>query len=425
MLIQFKVGNFLSFRDMVTLSMVASPIKEHRDTNVFEADKIKLLKSAVIYGANASGKSNLFRAMRFARKFIFISSKETQATEEIKVANFKLSTETENKPSFFEFVFLQEGIRYRYGFEINRAEVLREWLFYNPKTKEAKLFERESNNIKVGLNFQEGKEFIDKTRKNALFLSVVAQFNGAISTKILGWFKNFRIISGLDDGRYLNYTLTKLEDQNFKNEIIEFLKIADVGIEDFDVEQAEISLGDLPKALVEKLLKDESRPPDKIVETKLKTVHKKFDKAESVSSLEKFNLGSEESEGTKKLFAISGPIIDTLKNGRILAIDEFDSRLHPLLSQFLIRLFNSKIKNPLNAQLIFASHDTSFFNKNFFRRDQVWFAAKDKYGATDLYSLVEYKKETGKVRKDASFSKDYFLGKYGAVPDTGEIKSLF
>ncbi|MCX6706139.1 MAG: AAA family ATPase, partial [Candidatus Woesebacteria bacterium] len=146
MLIQFSVSNFLSFKDQVTFSMVASTIKEHYDTNVFEASKkLKLLKSAVIYGANASGKSNLFRAMQFARKFILISSKETQATEEIRVTNFKLSTETESKPSFFEFVFLLEGVQYRYGFEVDRIEVQREWLFYTPKTIEAKLFDREKN----------------------------------------------------------------------------------------------------------------------------------------------------------------------------------------------------------------------------------------------------------------------------------------
>ncbi len=171
MLIQFRVGNFLSFKDVITFSMVASSIKEYKDTNVFEANKkIKLLKSAVIYGANASGKSNLFRAMQFARRFIFISSKETQATEKIRVTNFKLSTDTESKPSYFEFVFLLEGIKYRYGFEVDQTEVHREWLFYTPKTIEAKLFQRERNNINIGLNYQEGKEFVDKTRKNAVFL---------------------------------------------------------------------------------------------------------------------------------------------------------------------------------------------------------------------------------------------------------------
>lgn len=425
MLIQFSVGNFLSFKDQVTFSMVASTIKEHFDTNVFEANKkLKLLKSAVIYGANASGKSNLFRAMQFARNFILISSKDTQATEEIRVTNFKLSTETENEPSFFEFIFLLEGMQYRYGFEVDRAEVHREWLFYTPKTIEAKLFQREKNNISTGQSFQEGKEFVDKTRKNALFLSVVAQFNGQISTKILGWFKNFSIISGLNDTRYLDYTIRKLENQNFKNDIIEFLKIADAGIEDFDVEETPLNLGELPKELSERLLKGDIRNPDKIIKTELKTLHKKFNKDGGVSSLVKFELGKDESEGTKKLFAISGPIIDTLRNGKILAIDEFDSRLHPLLTQFLIRLFNSNIKNPSYAQLIFASHDASFLNKNFFRRDQIWFTEKNALGATDLYSLVEYKKETGKIRKDASFSKDYFLGKYGAVPNVKEIKSL-
>lgn len=423
MLIQFSVGNFLSFKDNVTFSMVASSIKEHRDTNVFEiGKKMKLLKSAVIYGANASGKSNLFRAMEFARNFIFVSSKETQVTEEIRVANFKLSMDTEGKPSFFEFIFSINGTKYRYGFEVDQEEVKREWLFYIPKTIEAKLFYREKNEIKIGSNFHEGKDFTDKTRKNALFLSVVAQFNGSISTSVLGWLKNLNIISGLDEIQYVDYTLKKFEDPNYRKEIIEFLKTADLGIDDFSVDEEELNLKTLPKEF-ERFLKFESLQ-DKIIKRKLQTIHRKFDGDGKVISSVKFELGSEESAGTKKLFAISGPVIDTLKNGKVLVIDELDSKMHPLLTQFLIRLFNSNIKNPRNAQLIFASHDASFLNKTFFRRDQIWFTEKNKFGATDLYSLVEYKREKGKIRKDASFSKDYLLGKYGATPNIGEIESL-
>ncbi|MDD2702552.1 MAG: ATP-binding protein [Candidatus Omnitrophica bacterium] len=427
MLIQFSVGNYLSFKDPITFSMVASPRGELEDTNVFKAtDKLQLLKSAVIYGANASGKSNLFKAIRFARKFIFTSSKESQATEAIKITNFRLSTETENKPSFFEFIFIHENIKYRYGFEVDRTEVHREWLFYTPTIREALLFAREKDSFQIGTSFKEGKPFTGKTRKNALFLSVVAQWNGPTAEKILKWFKSFNVISGLDDRRYLNYTLRKIEeDQNFKKEVLEFLRIADIGIEDFDVEQREIHLQELPKQLVERMLKDEMPLPDKVVNIELKTIHNKFDKEGKISSQEKFELGSEESEGTKKLFAISGPILDTLKDGKILAMDELDSRLHPLLSNFLIKLFNSNIKNSSNAQLIFASHDASFLKKEVFRRDQVWFAEKDQYGATNLYSLVEYKKEAGKVRKDASFSKDYLLGKYGAIPNIKESNLIF
>ena len=196
MLMQITIGNFLSFKDPITFSMVASRIKEHEDSSTFLLnEKLRLLKSAVIYGANASGKSNFFKAMAFFKNFILTSSKETPATDEIKVTNFKLSTETENKPSLFEIVFLHEGIRYRYGFQVDKKEVQKEWFYYAPKRQEAKLFLREGSNIEIGSYYKEGKGLVEKTRNNALFLSVVAQFNGQISLKIIDWFTKFNIIS--------------------------------------------------------------------------------------------------------------------------------------------------------------------------------------------------------------------------------------
>lgn len=427
MLLQFKVGNYLSFKDVVVFSMVASSSKKEHEENVFEVNnKLRLLKSAVIYGANASGKSNLLKAMKFARLFIISSSKETQIEQPIDVVNFKLSTETENKPSFFEFVFIVEGMVYRYGFEADKKEITHEWLYYIPKNREVRLFDREkaiSDDIEntsygfiIGSDFKEGKELTEKTRPNALFLSVVAQFNGAISTKILNWFWALRIILGLNDRFQTNFTSMKLEegeDESFKNKLLNFLKCADVGIENLSIDRKELDMKPSEPILAK------GQFFWKATSSKIKTTHKKFDKEGNFISQENFDFDVE-SEGTKKLFAISGPIFDALERRRILIIDEFDSRLHPLLTQFVIKLFNSNVNNPNNAQLIFASHDTSYLNKEFFRRDQVWFTEKDKYGATDLYSLAEYKK----VRKDASFSKDYFLGKYGAIPNIKEIRNL-
>ncbi|HBP66545.1 MAG TPA: abortive infection protein, partial [Desulfosporosinus sp.] len=200
MLIQFKVGNFLSFRDIVTFSMVASPIKEHLTTHVFKANKyFNLLKIGTIYGANASGKSNLFKATSFMSSFVENSSKDSQAEEEIDVENFRLSTETESKPSIFEMTFIQDSIRYRYGFEVNNFKVESEWLFQAVKQAETKLFQRNGKEYEIGDNFLEGKDLESKTRNNALFLSVVAQFNGKIAISILKWFKNMRVISGLKD----------------------------------------------------------------------------------------------------------------------------------------------------------------------------------------------------------------------------------
>jgi AAA15 family ATPase/GTPase len=424
MLIEFTVGNYLSFKDPMTFSMVAAPIKEHQDNNTFPvSDNLKLLKSSVIYGANASGKSNFIKAISFMKRFIINSSKETQANELIAVKNFKLSSETEDQPSHFEIIFIYEEVRYRYGFEVDTTKVHREWLFHAPKGKEALLFTREFNKIELGTHFSdEGKGLESKTRDNALFLSVVAQFNGQIAIKILKWFRRFNIISGLNDDSYLDYTVNKLNNTAEKGQILEFLKIADLGITDITAEKSKVTFDNLPKNIPEEI-KQLFLSNDDSFSINVSTLHKKYDKNKQFSVVENFDLETNESEGTKKIFCLSGPLINTLKNGNILVIDELDSRLHPLITRFIVKMFNSK---ETNAQLIFATHDTNLLNKNIFRRDQIWFVEKDIYGATDLYSLVEYKtEESAKVRNDASFEKDYILGKYGAIPFIGDYSALF
>lgn len=415
MLIQFRVGNFLSFKDIVTFNMIASTKNELEDFNVFPVDnKLRLLKSAVVYGANASGKSNLFKAMKFFRSFVLYSSKESQATEKIKVSNFKLSSQTELEPFFFEIILIQDGTRYRYGFQVDKNIVQQEWLFYVPKGKETKLFTREGKNYKIGTHFKEGNGLTEKTRENALFLSVVAQFNGSIATTILKWFKKFRVISALGSIPYGYITIEGLKDPNFKEGVLNFLKAADLGIEGLDIEESKIDIGSLPEHMRSRM-----KPGDSIIDFKISTAHKKYDKNNKFLSLEKFDLENEESDGTKKFFGLAGPILDSLNNGYILAIDELDSKLHPLLVQFIIKLFNSSDANFKNSQLIFASHGTTLLHRDFLRRDQVWFTEKDKYGATNLYPLSDYK-----VRKDASFEKDYILGKYGATPYIGDFRPL-
>lgn len=413
MLIQFSVGNFKSFKNIVTFSLLATSRKEHEENTFVAKDKLRLLKNAVIYGANASGKTNLIQAMRFMRFFVLFSTKDV--TDKIKVTRFKLSTETENQPSTFEIIFLHEGIRYRYGFQADREKIHREWLFYVPKRKETRLFLREGNDFTIGTHFKEGKGLKDKTRQNALFLSVVAQFNGPLSTKVFQWFRKFKVLTALTDTSYLDFTLKKLQDPEFKNEIMKFTKFADLGIEDVGLEETKMKIEDLPEEIKSKLKSD-----DELIDVSVNAFHKKYDTENKAVGLEKFDFALEESAGTKKFFAISAPILDTLKKGNVLVIDELDSKLHPILIKFLIELYNSRENNPNNAQLVFVSHNTNLFNRTIFRRDQIWLTEKNSYGATDLYSLVEYK-----VRNDASFEKDYMAGKYGAIPLIREANSLF
>ena len=447
MLVEFSVKNFLSFNESMTFSMVGSkPVKELEEdkdiSNIFydPSEKNKILRSAVIYGANGSGKSNLFNAMGFVRRFIQISANDSQATDEIKVLSFLLNESNNEIPSSFEIILYIENIMYRYGFEADKEKIHSEWLFRllnEPSAKETQLFIREFQTISPNSrSFKEGKGIEDKTRPNALFLSVAAQFNGEISKSLLNWFKNdFNIISGLENTT-TSYTVSKYrKDEIFRNNLIEFFKLTDIGIQDIIVEEQDLNtqdeesndLADTPTQFKDALTNlINVGKKIKNVEAKkisISTLHKKFgnDKSFLGNTALDFSL---ESKGTQKLFSLLGPWLDTLENGKILIVDELDSRLHPLLTMELVKLFHSKL-NKKNAQLVFASHDTNLLRKDIFRRDQIWFAEKDEFGATDLYSLVEYKiNQATAVRNDASFEKDYLLGKYGGIPFFGDIQNF-
>jgi len=423
MLINFTCGNFLSLKDEKTLSLLAaSTVKEFVKDNIFEVDRYKLLKSAVIYGANAGGKSNLLKAMAKMKWLVINSSKNMQKGEPLHITNFKLSTSTLNNPGKFEITMLVGDTKYRYGFEADNKEIKSEWLYSGKKIKEDPLFIREGQGIQVFNRFKEGKGLEERTRENALFLSVCAQFNGEVSEKLLAWFTNFNIISGIEDQNFQHFSedmfLQNSEDKSF---IMDLIKKADLGIRDINIKRQKITKETLPSAMPEEFRKMLIDREGSIIST----IHNVYDEQKNNVSNITFDFESQESEGSKKYFRLSGPIIDTLKGGKILVIDELDARLHPILTIEIVRLFNSKRSNPNNAQLIFATHDTNLLNAKIFRRDQIWFAEKDNEEATDIYSLVEYKLPRGKVRNDASFEKDYIQGRYGAVPFPGDFQSIW
>jgi AAA15 family ATPase/GTPase len=430
MLIQFSVGNFRSFKERATLSMVAANTNA-RDPLVNQNNTIKvnehltLLTSTAIYGANASGKSNLVQAFAFMRQLVLLSAKESQAGEPIVVEPFRLSTETEKEPSFFEVVFLVNGIQYRYGFEVDRKQVISEWLFSVPSTKEAKLFVREADIIKPSPKyFKEGEDLEKKTRSNALFLSVVAQFNGEISNSILKWFRRVGVVSGLDDMSYRGYTIKQVMEGQYKNEIVQLVKNLDIDIDDIkgiklNMEQVKFS-PNMPEELRALFLKSAKDNGFFTIQTK----HTKLDpQGQQVGSVI-FDMDVNESHGTQKAFYLGGPIIDVLSQGKVLFIDEMEARLHPHVTRALIQLFNSIETNPSRAQLIFTTHDTNQLSNKIFRRDQIWFVEKDNLHASHLYSLAEIKIDDNKVRNDASFEDDYLKGRYGAIPFLGGIKKI-
>ena len=422
MLIEFSVGNYLSIKDRQTLRLDASSISEHRD-QLIDAGRYKLLRSAVIYGANASGKSNVLKAMA-AMRHIVITSAERSSAAEIEVEPFLLNTETENKPSFFEVLFSLNNILYRYGFEVDRKTVRTEWLFETKRKQEKPLLLRENDLIEVSKEFKEGKGLEDKTRDNSLFLAVCDQFNGLVARTILGWFSFWRILSGELHTTHRKTTFRLLEKEEKKGELMEFFKELDLGFQNMKFEEVPYSI------TIEKTFNNLSERGQRILEelnviTNVNPIHKKYNSRHEIIGNVEFDFNKNESSGTNKILDLSGPIFFILMNGGIIIIDELDAKLHPLITQAIIKLFNQPELNPNNAQLIFATHDTNLLSGKLFRRDQIYFTEKDQYGATSLYSLVEYQEEDGtKVRKDRSFEEDYIRGRYGAIPFIGDLSKI-
>jgi hypothetical protein len=423
MLIEFSVGNYRSFKEKVTFSMVAANLvakdKKLDENNVFKVNEdLKLLKSAAIYGANASGKSNLAKALAFMADFMINSSRETQSVDEIAVEPFILSSETKDKPSFFELVFLIDSQQYRYGFEADYENIVSEWLFYVPKVRETNLFERQLNTIKMSKTYK-GKGIEQRTRNNALFLSVSAQFNVEIAVTILEWISDQLILISTESNQedWL-YTFSFLVRDENTHEIIQLIKELDLSIEDINVKSMDITINSLPDTAPDEV-KDLVKKTGKISGKTVEFIHRKFDQNGDFQGFKSFDLEEYESEGTRKIFALAGYLVAALKEGSSLVIDEFDARLHPLISQAIVKLFNSNETNPNNAQLIFMTHDTNLLSNKLFRRDQIWFTEKNNYGATDLYSLAEYN-----IRNDASFESDYIKGRYGAIPYLGNLSNL-
>jgi AAA15 family ATPase/GTPase len=424
MFLQFSVNNFRSIKDTVTFSM-ATASKDNE--NSFQVRNYELLTSSVIYGANASGKSNILKAMAFMGRVVLNKTKVIQSTDTLPHDPFRLNTSTQDASSAFEIVFFIDTIKYRYGFEMDATTVYSEWLYADKKGKEAKLFYRDSEDEEYvnPKEFKEGFIFFDnakskiKVSTNQLFIWKCDREDDAIISKsILKWFSHFNLIDGLDHGGYAGYTMKKMEDVEFKNKIIKLVKTADIGIENIDMQTEDVPLDVLEKMPLPDKLKEEILKDGGLKSVAVNTYHKKFDENNDEIGTTIFELDNEESLGTQKFFKMSAPILNTLQEGKILLIDELDASLHPMLTKHLIKLFHDKTINTKNAQLIFATHDTNLLKPYIFRRDQIWMTEKDKYGATDIYSLAQFKN----VRKDEDFEKQYIQGKYGAIPYLGKFE---
>ena len=393
MLLEFSFANFLSFKDKVTFSMVATSLKDRKadstDTTFSAGGEVPVVlsRACAVFGANASGKSNLIKAMSFFKWFTMNSSKDVQAGEKIPVNSFALSTSSVAEPSLFEIVILIGEDTYRYGFEASAEKVHREWLYVKAgkkRSKELELFYRENNVYEIHSRFSIGKELTEKNmvRDNALLLSLAGQFNEPHSGAMMKWLADTTIITGKSENELWVMALKAMENPVTRKKMVDFSRYADLGIDD-------ITLSD----------------------SGVLTYHTQYDEDGKETAAVTFSMTDNESEGTVKYFSLAYPILDSLENGKRLIVDEFGAKLHTLLLERIISLFNTQSGNSRNAQLLVTLHDTNVLSSNLLRRDQIWFTQKNGRGESNLYPLSDYR-----VRSDASYEKDYLLGKYGATP---------
>jgi len=419
MLINFKIKNFRSIKNEVILDLQATSDKTMKSSSVVEYENTSLLKSVAIYGSNASGKSNIMKAFSIFEEMVQKSLLRANLTTPLPSEVFKLSPETKEKPSFFEMTFLMKKEIYSYGFEITKQMITKEWL--KQKRGKKTLFERDKQEIKTNKNyFKEGSEALKKqTSEKVLFLSVLSSNNTPLSKEIVQFIQKMNYISGTNRGSTMDYAFGQYKENSKRaKQMKELIVKADFGIVDIKASEKIISVKDIqnmPDKIKELFFKENS----KIAEQTLKFFHKSFNEEQEEIEHVELDFFSEESEGTQQFFALSAPILDTLEHGKILFIDEIDSSLHPILCQYLVSIFNSKEKNPNNAQLIFTTHDTSLLKDDLLRRDQIYFTEKNKFGATELFSLSNTSE-----RKGVDFAKRYLEGRYNAIPYISDYEDL-
>ena len=385
MLIGFRVGNYKSFGSEQILSLESTGLKGLQNNIAKFANKKRVLKSSAIYGANASGKSNLISAFRTVVSFI--------KGEHIEIIPF-VTMQDENLTEF-EIMFIQSNKKFRYGFNLIGNNIINEWLFHTPNKREVELFTRESQNVKASKHFPEAmalqKAMNDSgisMQNDKLFLSsLISSFysvGDSILNNLIDWFDKVECGTRKD---FLGKTVALVNQNKYNDEINNFLKSA--GIDGFTIDDSQI-----------------------------KFKHK--------INREQFEMEySEESKGIQNLFGLSGVLCNTLKNGGILIIDDIDLHLHSVFTRELVQLFHSKV-NKNNAQLIFTSHDTSLLSKEIFRRDQINFIEKEYNGESRIYSLANLKTaRRDATKRSTAYEKNYLEGRYKAIPNYCYVEECF
>ncbi len=425
MFIEFRLRNYRSFREAQTLSMVAAaPFKEHARANTFDP-KVKgfdaLLHSAVVYGPNAAGKTNLLRAIQFMQSMVLNSASTTTGAQYI-YSPFKFSTATRTEPTEFQVTFVQNGTRYEYGFEMGPRRIEKEWLIQHVHTRGRTMFERNFDSKREQYKwsfspFLKGQRSVwsESTRPDALFLSTAIQLNSQQLAPVFEWFQRRLVVIVGATSMNPTLTLQVLDRPDGKERLLPFFREADLGIADLDIKREPVASGALilaPGANLGAII--EQAPGVAIPNLVRITFSHWSDDPEQPVGLD----FTEESSGTQILFRTAGAWLNVWANGEVLLFDEIDTSLHPLLTRFLIDKFHSVSTNPNNAQLIFSTHDTSLLSQDIFRRDQIWFVDKERDGATRLYPLTDFK-----PRNDEKLESWYMRGRYGALPLLPNVES--
>lgn len=402
MLLEFRCSNHKSIRDEVLFSAVASSDKTHAE-NIEKVADIEVLKSAVIYGANGSGKSNFIDAISFVKNLVS-NSINHQPGQGILQVPHKL--DGYERKSNYMIQFIVDGVRFAFGFSLKNMLVVEEYLYYFPNGRQTKIYERIGEDYSAGRNFRNRfNSCKDVLKPNRLMLSCVANFSSVEEVNAVYRFFTDELViySSINQDNWMNYSLHQINaNEQIKVTVLKFLDALGTGIKDIyvDIEKEDLDVANLPPFLSDEFKKILLQ--EKIDAISAKVLYEGFET----------DLISEESTGIKKLFGILCPFIDIMVNGKVLVCDELESNLHESLLFGLVKQFvNTRGSKP--AQLIFTTHETGLLNLDLFRRDQIWFTEiKTEDRSTDLFSLTEIKN----VRKDENFGKGYIAGKYGAIP---------
>jgi len=429
MIIEIKVANYRSINAVQTLSFVAEKAPRHPD-NLIPCRGFKLLKAVALFGANASGKSNLVKAIGGMSQYVRDSATRMNDGDRIPVAEpFRLSSETVNAPSRFEVTFLMEGMLYVYGFSATAQRVHEEWLKAHSETArtETLWFERhldtatgQYTGVFNGPLKSVAVLLRERTRSNALVLSTGAQLNVEPLLPLYRYFYRqiLRLdVPGVDINPLRDATKLYKTDLNLSSHIVQLMNSADIDIETLDIEDEDTDKSPSEDhganvkphlvAPLDRLTLISKNLRDMVTVPRITAYRKRDD-----GKLEPFDFATEESSGTQRLFVIAGPLFNALETGAFFVIDELDASMHPLLTRRLLELFQSPQANTKGAQLLFTTHDPALFDQELFRRDQIWLAEK-RNGASEFFSLTDIDPAP---RNTEVFLRNYLAGRYGGAP---------